>query len=54
MLAYPRLRTAMVWDSTRQRAVLFGFGVDAVQGRVAAMPMTCDELVDWLSARAER
>jgi len=41
-------------ERDHQRAVLFGFGVDAVQGRVAAMPMSCDELVDWLSERAAR
>ncbi|MEZ5183503.1 MAG: EAL domain-containing protein [Acidimicrobiales bacterium] len=41
-------------ERDHQRAVLFGFGVDAVQGRVAAMPMGCDELVDWLSERAAR
>lgn len=46
--------TAIGVETDHQRAVLFGFGVDAVQGRVASMPMTVDELVDWLSARASR
>jgi EAL domain-containing protein (putative c-di-GMP-specific phosphodiesterase class I) len=41
-------------ETDHQRAILFGFGADAVQGRIAAMPMTADELVDWLSERASR
>jgi EAL domain-containing protein (putative c-di-GMP-specific phosphodiesterase class I) len=39
-------------ENDHQRAVLFGFGLDAVQGRVATMPLTSDELVAWLTARA--
>ncbi|MEZ5204647.1 MAG: diguanylate cyclase [Acidimicrobiales bacterium] len=39
-------------ESDHQRAVLFGFGVDAVQGRVVTMPLTVADLVDWLSAHA--
>jgi EAL domain-containing protein (putative c-di-GMP-specific phosphodiesterase class I) len=35
-------------ETDHQRAVLFGFGVDAVQGRAVAMPMTDDELAAWL------
>jgi diguanylate cyclase (GGDEF)-like protein len=38
-------------ETDHQRAVLFGFGLDAVQGRIAAMPLTTDELVSWLTAR---
>jgi len=39
-------------ESDYQRAVLFGFGVDAVQGRVVTMALTVDELIAWLSAHA--
>ncbi|MFN8018236.1 MAG: EAL domain-containing protein [Acidimicrobiales bacterium] len=35
-------------ETEHQRAVLFGFGVDAVQGRVATMPLGRDALLDWL------
>lgn len=38
-------------ETDHQRAVLFGFGVDAVQGRAVAMPMTDDELAGWLRTR---
>ena len=37
-------------ETDHHRAVLFGFGVDAVQGRSVSMPLTCDDLVGWLSA----
>jgi diguanylate cyclase (GGDEF)-like protein len=39
-------------ETDHQRAVLFGFGVDAVQGHVAAAPLSCDELISWLSTRS--
>ena len=35
-------------ETDHQRAVLFGFGIDAVQGQVATMPLARDELVTWL------
>ncbi|HWJ60994.1 MAG TPA: diguanylate cyclase [Acidimicrobiales bacterium] len=38
-------------ETDHQRAVLFGFGIDAVQGQVATMPLGRDELVDWLDRR---
>ena len=38
-------------ETEHQRAVLFGFGVDAVQGRVATMGLPRDELLEWLSSR---
>lgn len=37
-------------EDDQQRSVLFGFGVDAVQGAVVAMPMAVDQVVTWLSA----
>jgi EAL domain-containing protein (putative c-di-GMP-specific phosphodiesterase class I) len=36
-------------ETDHQRSVLFGFGVDAVQGKVAAMPMDHGALLDWLA-----
>lgn len=39
-------------ETDHQRSVLFGFGVDAVQGRVAAMPLPVDELMVWLQGRS--
>jgi diguanylate cyclase (GGDEF)-like protein len=38
-------------ENDHQRAVLFGFGVHAVQGRAVTMPVTTAALVDWLAAR---
>ena len=38
-------------ETDHQRAVLFGFGVEAVQGKVATMPLPLDELVAWLDRR---
>jgi EAL domain-containing protein (putative c-di-GMP-specific phosphodiesterase class I) len=38
-------------ETDHQRAVLFGFGIDAVQGKVATMPLPRDELLDWLDGR---
>ena len=32
-------------------SVLFGFGVDAVQGKVAALPMEREPLLAWLAGR---
>lgn len=40
-------------ETDQQRAVLFGFGVDAVQGRAVAMPSDADHLRLWLDARRE-
>jgi diguanylate cyclase (GGDEF)-like protein len=37
-------------EREHQRAVLFGFGVDAVQGRAVTMPLALDALADWLAA----
>lgn len=42
---------AMGVETAHQRSVLFGFGVDAIQGRNCAMPMSSKELGGWLSAR---
>jgi diguanylate cyclase (GGDEF)-like protein len=45
-------RTSAVGVETdHQRAVLFGFGVDSVQGRLVAMPMAEPDLAAWLQAR---
>ncbi|MCU1497752.1 MAG: domain S-box/diguanylate cyclase protein [Acidimicrobiales bacterium] len=41
-------------ETERQRAVLFGFGVDAVQGRAVAMPVPADAFSRWLGDRPER
>ena len=41
-------------ETDHQRAVLFGFGVDAVQGKVAAMPMAREDLLAWLDLRPRR
>jgi EAL domain-containing protein (putative c-di-GMP-specific phosphodiesterase class I) len=38
-------------ETEHQRAVLFGFGVEAVQGKVAAMPLDRDGLLTWLDRR---
>ena len=38
-------------ESEHQRAVLFGFGVDAVQGRAVAMPAPHGDVVGWLDRR---
>ena len=40
-------------ETERQRSVLFGFGIDAVQGRAVAMPVTADEFGSWLMARSQ-
>ena len=39
-------------ENSHQRAVLFGFGVHAVQGRAVTMPVTADGLVSWLAERS--
>lgn len=39
-------------ETEHQRSVLFGFGVDAVQGKVATLPLELDGLVGWLDSRA--
>jgi diguanylate cyclase (GGDEF)-like protein len=39
-------------ETDHQRAVLFGFGVDAVQGAVATMPLDRDDLIAWLGRHA--
>ncbi len=41
-------------ETDHQRSVLFGFGVDAVQGRAVTMPLERDELLSWLAARPAR
>lgn len=41
-------------ESDHQRSVLFGFGVDAVQGAVVSMPLGDDDLASWLTARSGR
>ena len=41
-------------ETDHQRSVLFGFGVDAVQGKVATMPLDTSELVEWLERRPRR
>ena len=38
-------------ETDHQRAVLFGFGVHAVQGRVVTMPVTAEALTAWLAER---
>ena len=38
-------------ESAHQQAVLFGFGVDAVQGDVVTMPLSIERLSAWLAAR---
>ncbi|WP_421121086.1 putative bifunctional diguanylate cyclase/phosphodiesterase [Aquihabitans daechungensis] len=38
-------------ETDHQRAVLFGFGIDAVQGKVATMPLGRDDLLAWLDRR---
>ena len=40
-------------ETDHQRSVLFGFGVDAVQGRAVIMPVDADAFSAWLAARAE-
>jgi diguanylate cyclase (GGDEF)-like protein len=37
-----------------QRSVLFGFGLDALQGEVVAMPMAFEELTTWIDRRRAR
>ena len=39
-------------ETDHQRAVLFGFGIDAVQGAVATMPLARDDLLAWLGRHA--
>ncbi|MCU1370887.1 MAG: hypothetical protein JWO77_2081 [Ilumatobacteraceae bacterium] len=39
-------------ETEHQRAVLFGFGVEAVQGKVATMPLDRDDLLAWLDHRS--
>jgi EAL domain-containing protein (putative c-di-GMP-specific phosphodiesterase class I) len=39
-------------EREHQRSVLFGFGVDAVQGLAISAPLPVDALVGWLSATA--
>lgn len=39
-------------EREHQRSVLFGFGVDAVQGLAISAPLPVDALVGWLSAAA--
>ncbi len=41
-------------ETDHQRAVLFGFGVDAVQGKVATLPLGRDDLLDWLDRHPGR
>ncbi len=38
-------------ETERQRSVLFGFGVEAVQGRAVAMPVEPDAFSAWLVSR---
>ncbi len=38
-------------ETDHQRSVLFGFGVEAVQGRAVAMPVPKEAFRDWLLAR---
>ncbi|WP_426574141.1 EAL domain-containing protein [Aquihabitans sp. McL0605] len=38
-------------ETAHQRSVLFGFGIDAVQGKVATMPLEREALLDWLAGR---
>ena len=40
-------------ETSHQRSVLFGFGVDAVQGHAVIMPVDADAFSAWLAARAE-
>jgi diguanylate cyclase (GGDEF)-like protein len=35
-------------ETDHQRSVLFGFGVDAVQGQVVTLPLEHDDLLGWL------
>jgi diguanylate cyclase (GGDEF)-like protein len=37
-----------------QRSVLFGFGLDALQGEVVAMPMSFEDLTGWIDRRRAR
>jgi diguanylate cyclase (GGDEF)-like protein len=39
-------------ETDHQRSVLFGFGVDAVQGAVATMPLERTDLLAWLDRHA--
>lgn len=39
-------------ETDHQRAVLFGFGVQAIQGRVVTMPVTAADLGTWLAQRS--
>ena len=41
-------------ETDRQRSVLFGFGVDAVQGRAVAMPVPSEAFGSWLDAEGHR
>ena len=38
-------------ETDHQRAVLFGFGVHAVQGRAVTMPVSAADLRAWLAGR---
>ncbi|MCB0963381.1 MAG: EAL domain-containing protein, partial [Acidimicrobiales bacterium] len=38
-------------ETDHQQAVLFGFGLDAVQGDVITMPLGAERLAAWLSSR---
>ncbi|QXC60368.1 EAL domain-containing protein [Aquihabitans sp. G128] len=38
-------------ETERQRAVLFGFGIDAVQGRAVTMPVPAEAFSRWLGDR---
>jgi diguanylate cyclase (GGDEF)-like protein len=40
-------------ETDHQRAVLFGFGVHAVQGRAVTMPVSAEGFSTWLHAQAE-
>jgi EAL domain-containing protein (putative c-di-GMP-specific phosphodiesterase class I) len=39
-------------ETEHQRSVLFGFGLDALQGREVAMPLDLDDLLGWLEQRS--
>ncbi len=39
-------------ETERQRSVLFGFGIDAVQGRAVTMPLSAEDFGSWLMARS--
>ena len=39
-------------ETERQRSVLFGFGIDAVQGRAVTMPISAEDFDSWLMARS--